>query len=81
MINTMTELQRYQREIHKNLPDDLQKNYRGQAKAYADFQIQLLKSLKLRSDSNQKWLENRIQLVLNDQLHLPIRMEAYKYRP
>lgn len=81
MIETMTELQRYQTNIHESLPDDLQKNYSRQVKAYTDFQIQLVKSLKLRSKSNQKRLENEVNLVLNYPLHVPVGMEAYKYRP
>jgi hypothetical protein len=64
-IETMTELQRYQTDIHKSLPSGLEKNYKEQAKAYTDFQIQLVKSLKLRSESNQKRLDNEVNLVLN----------------
>ena len=61
-IETMTELRRYQTSIHNDSPS-LDKNYRLQAKAYTDFQIQLAKSLKLRSESNQKRLENEVNLV------------------
>jgi hypothetical protein len=63
-IGTMTELQRYQTNIHRSLSSDLEEQYKEQAKAYTDFQIQCIKSLKLRSESNQKRLENEINLVL-----------------
>lgn len=78
-IETMTELQRYQTDVHESLPDDPQ-NYKGQAKSYTDFQIQLVKSLKLRSDSNLKRLENEVNLVLNYSLKCTIGMEAYRYK-
>jgi hypothetical protein len=85
-IETMTELQRYQIYIHESLSDGLEKHYKEQAKAYTDFQIQFMKSLKLRSESNQKRLENEINLVLNHPLQfrmsdVPISMEAYQCRP
>lgn len=84
-IRTMTELQRYQTDIHESLPVGLEKNYKEQAKAYTDFQIQLVKSLKLRSESNQKRLKNEVNLVLNHLLRsrttgVPISMEAYQCR-
>ena len=63
-IATITELQRYQTDINQSLPG-LKKDYKEQAKAYTDFQIQLVKSLKLRSESNQKRLKNEVNLVLN----------------
>ena len=63
-IGTMKELQRYQTRIYDSLvSDDLEEQYKEQAKAYTDFQIQCIKSLKLRSESNQKRLENEINLV------------------
>lgn len=68
-IETMTELQRYRTDIHKRLPIDLDQNYKEQAKAYMDFQIQLVKSLKLRSESNQKRLENEVSLAFNNLAH------------
>lgn len=80
-IETMTELQRYRTDIHKQLPIDLDQDYKEQAKAYMDFQIQLVKSLKLRSESNQKRLENEVSLVSNYPLRVLISMEAYKCRP
>src|SRR2546430_17680739 len=84
-IATMTELRRYQTDIHESLPVDLEKEYKEQAKAYTDFQIQLVKSLKLRSESNQKRLKNEVNLVLNHPLRprtgsVPISMEAYQCR-
>jgi hypothetical protein len=64
-IGTMMELQRYQTDIYKSLPDGLDKDYKEQAMAYTDFQLQLLKNLKLRSESNQRRLKNEVNLVLN----------------
>lgn len=62
-IDTVKELQQRQTELHERLRDDLDETYREQAKDYAHFQISLLKSLKLRSDSNQERLKNEIDLV------------------
>jgi hypothetical protein len=62
-IGNMSELQRYQTDIHKHLPTELDKSYREQAKEYMRFQISLLKSLRLRSESNQKRLNNEVNLV------------------
>jgi hypothetical protein len=64
-IETMMQLQRYQIDILETLSNPLGKSYKEQATAYTDFQIQLIKSLKLRSESNQKRLENEIHLVFN----------------
>lgn len=61
----MTELRRYQTDIHESLAAGLEKNYKEQAKAYTDFQIQLVKSLRLRSESNQERLKNEVNLVLS----------------
>lgn len=68
-IDTMTELQRCQTDIHESLPNDLKNSYKSQAKAYTNFQIQLMKSLKLRSESNQKRLENEVNLAFNNLAH------------
>lgn len=68
-IETITELQRYQTDIRKILHIDLDQNYKEQANAYTDFQIQLLKSLKLRSESNHKRLEDEVNLVFNNLAH------------
>jgi hypothetical protein len=73
-------LQRYQTDIRKILHIDLDQNYKEQANAYTDFQIQLLKSLKLRSESNHKRLGDEVDLVLNYHLHVLISIEAYKCR-
>ena len=80
-IDTMTELQRCQTDIHESLPNDLKNSYKSQAKAYTNFQIQLMKSLKLRSESNQKRLENEVNLVLSYPLHITVRTRADRYRP
>jgi hypothetical protein len=80
-IRTMTELRRYQTDIHESLPAGFEKNYKEQAKAYTDFQIQLVKSLKLRSESNQERLRNEVNLVLSNPLRSrTIDMEAYQCR-
>jgi hypothetical protein len=62
-IETMRELQKYQTEVHEGLPGDLKNKYAEHAKSYTDFQIQLMKSLQLRSESNKKRLENEVSLV------------------
>jgi hypothetical protein len=79
-IRTMTELRRYQTDIHESLPAGLEKNYKEQAKAYTDFQIQLVKSLRLRSESNQERLKNEVNLVLSPLRSRTIDMEAYQCR-
>lgn len=79
-IDTMRELQRHQTDIRENLAVKFEGNYMKQAKAYTDFQIQLIRNLKLRSESNQKRLENEVNLVLSHTLHVPIGKNANKYR-
>ena len=61
-IQTMEGLQRHQAAIHESLFPKL-KNYTEYAKDYTSFQLQSLKSLKLRSDSNLERLKNEITLV------------------
>jgi len=63
-IQTMEGLQRHQTAIHESLFPDL-KNYTEYAKDYTSFQLQSLKSLKLRSDSNLDRLRNEITLAFN----------------
>ncbi|KAL2021634.1 hypothetical protein VTK56DRAFT_6987 [Thermocarpiscus australiensis] len=65
-IDTLKEMQRCRAEIHETLRHDLSGTYREQAKDYAHFQISLLKSLKLRSDSNQERLSNEVNLAFNN---------------
>ena len=64
-IDTIQEMHHSRIAIQKRLLDDLGETYREQAKDYAQFQISLLKCLKLRSDSNQERLKNEINLVRN----------------
>ncbi|KAG7424838.1 hypothetical protein Forpi1262_v014098 [Fusarium oxysporum f. sp. raphani] len=64
-IETLQEMLRYQTEVYDKEPWTHEKTYQVQAKEYLRFQIQLTKSLKLRSDSNQKRLENEVNLVRN----------------
>ncbi|KAJ4232892.1 hypothetical protein NW757_013807 [Fusarium falciforme] len=64
-IETFQEMLRYQTEVYQKMPGEHEKTYQEQAKEYMKFQIQLAKSLKLRSDSNQKRLENEVNLVRN----------------
>jgi hypothetical protein len=77
---TLTQLQKYQIEVHQGLPEDLQKDYKDQAKAYTDFQIQLVKNLELRSNSNKKRLENEVNLVLDCPFRRKVSAEAYENR-
>ncbi|KAK4041445.1 hypothetical protein C8A01DRAFT_45405 [Parachaetomium inaequale] len=65
-IDTIKEMQHSRTAIHKRLIDDLGETYREQAKDYAQFQLSLLKCLKLRSDSNQERLKNEINLAFNN---------------
>lgn len=62
-IDNVKEMQHRQTAIHDTLCSHLDETYREQAKDYAQFQISLLKGLKLRSDSNQERLKNEINLV------------------
>ena len=61
-IQTMGGLQQHQKAIHQSLFPD-RKNYTEYAKEYTSFQLQTLKSLKSRSDSNLERLKNEITLV------------------
>ncbi|EAQ93092.1 hypothetical protein CHGG_01327 [Chaetomium globosum CBS 148.51] len=63
-IDTLKEMQHCRIAIHHRLHPDLGETYREQAKDYAQFQISLVKALKLRSDSNQERLKNEVNLVL-----------------
>ncbi|EXK80974.1 hypothetical protein FOQG_14584 [Fusarium oxysporum f. sp. raphani 54005] len=65
-IETLQEMLRYQTEVYDKEPWTHEKTYQVQAKEYLRFQIQLTKSLKLRSDSNQKRLENEVNLAFNN---------------
>lgn len=64
-IETLDAMRKYQLTIydHDTLKRVLGGTQRRQADEYTGFQLQALKSLKLRSDSNNKRLENEISLV------------------
>jgi Mg2+ and Co2+ transporter CorA len=64
-IDTLKEMQHCRTAIQQRLHPDLGETYREQAKDYAQFQISLIKALKLRSDSNQERLKNEINLAFN----------------
>ncbi|KAK4193249.1 hypothetical protein QBC35DRAFT_100273 [Podospora australis] len=65
-VDTLKELQRCRTAIHERLADDLEETYKAQARDYTQFQISLLKNLKLRSDSNRERLKNEINLAFNN---------------
>jgi hypothetical protein len=73
----MTEMQRCQAELFEKLPVEFSTNYQDQAKEYMRFQIQIVKSLKLRSESNQERLKNEINLVnLDPMQHYRLVMQT-----
>ncbi|KAK3395471.1 hypothetical protein B0T20DRAFT_35684 [Sordaria brevicollis] len=74
-IQTVEQLGRYQREIHDHVANGqsqqqpsrgLTLTYRSQAQDYTQFQISLVKSLKLRSDSSLQRLKNEVGLAYNN---------------
>ncbi|KAJ4417112.1 hypothetical protein N0V85_001994 [Neurospora sp. IMI 360204] len=74
-IQTVEQLGRYQREIHENIAHGqrtgssrlgLTLTYRVQAREYTQFQISLVRSLKLRSDSSLQRLKNEVGLAYNN---------------
>lgn len=62
-VEVMTEIQRCRSEVYENLPSNLGDTYKQQAREYAQFQISIVKNLKLRSDSNRARLADEINLV------------------
>ncbi len=62
-IDTVKGIQQRQTTVHQILCSNLGETYTEQARDYVQFQISLLKNLKLRSDSNQERLKNEISLV------------------
>jgi hypothetical protein len=79
-IETTQGIQRQQKAVHGTLSSDLTTSYQEQAQEYMSFQLQMLKSLKLRSDSNHERLKNEITLVINSLagLLLPTHVPATK---
>ncbi|KAL2154651.1 hypothetical protein VTH82DRAFT_3327 [Thermothelomyces myriococcoides] len=65
-LETLTTMQACQAAVRGKLKEDLGETYREQAQSYVQFQISLMKSLKLRSDSNHRRLENEIDLIFNN---------------
>ena len=63
-LETMESIQREQKEIYESLENDLGKTYCRQAQEYTSFQLQMVRSLKQRSDSNYQRLKNEITLVI-----------------
>jgi hypothetical protein len=61
---TMEGIRRQQEAIYRSLPSGLPETYREQAQEYTRFQLQMVKSLKLRAGSNHERLQNEIKLVI-----------------
>lgn len=60
---TLEALQDYEAATRQTLIPALEEEYCQQMNEYMKFQLQTLKSLKLRSESNNKRLQNEITLV------------------
>ncbi|KAK3987792.1 hypothetical protein QBC44DRAFT_116468 [Cladorrhinum sp. PSN332] len=65
-VDTLKEMQRCQIAVHDKMSDTLGETYIQQAREYTQFQITLLKNLKLRADSNRERLKNEINLAFNN---------------
>src|SRR6266480_5132281 len=64
IIETIESIQKEQKEMYESLETDLGKTYCRKAREYTRFQLQMVKSLKMRSDSNYQRLKNEITLVI-----------------
>jgi len=62
-VDTLKELKHCQVAVHEKMSQILGKTYIQQAREYTQFQISLLKNLKLRADSNRERLKNEVNLV------------------
>ncbi len=60
----MNGIRRQQKAVYERLSPGRATPYQEQAQEYMSFQLQMVKSLKLRSDSNHERLKNEITLVL-----------------
>jgi hypothetical protein len=60
----MEGIQRQQKAIYRSLFSSLGKTYEEQAQEYTSFQLQILKSLKLRSIYLQKRFTNEVTTVI-----------------
>ncbi|KAL1843474.1 hypothetical protein VTJ49DRAFT_1345 [Mycothermus thermophilus] len=65
-IDTLTALQERRAAVHERLGDRLGEEYRERARDYGEFQLSLVKNLKLRSQSNQERLKDEIDLAFNN---------------
>lgn len=62
-IETLQKMEEQQKAIHKDLSPPLGKTDREQAQQYMSFQIQMVKSLSLHSNSNLERLIGEVALV------------------
>lgn len=60
----MESIQREQKAIHQSLKTELGISHCRKTQEYTSFQLQMVKSLKLRSDSNYQRLKSEITLVI-----------------
>ncbi|KAK4462990.1 hypothetical protein QBC42DRAFT_266827 [Cladorrhinum samala] len=65
-VDTLKELKHCQVAVHEKMSQILGKTYIQQAREYTQFQISLLKNLKLRADSNRERLKNEVNLAFNN---------------
>jgi hypothetical protein len=63
-IETIEGIRQQQKAIYDILSSGLAKIYREQAQEHTRFQLQMVKSLKLRARSNYERLQNEIKLVI-----------------
>lgn len=64
-IETLQKMEEQQKAVHKDLSPPLEKTDREQAQQYMSFQIQMVKSLSLRSNSNLERLKGEVALAYN----------------
>ena len=62
-IETLQKMEEQQKAIYNDLSPPLKKTDREQAQQYMSFQIQMVKSLSLRSNSNLERLKGEVALV------------------
>ncbi len=66
-VQTMTQLASVQETTYKLLPPGLTNTYQHQAKEYMLFQLQMMRSLKLRTEASHQRLQGEINLVITRQ--------------
>jgi hypothetical protein len=64
IIETIEGVRQQQKAIYDILPSGLAEIYREHAQEHTRFQLQMVKSLKLRASSNHERLQNEIKLVI-----------------